>query len=144
LAVTQSQQSKPMHLSDILTHLGEDREQYFNAVSPPVIQSSNFVFDSIADFRRKFANESAHHIYTRGNNPTVKILRQKIAALESAEDALVVDLSFALRKKHTIDTSVHQHTNTSAHPPLVTFYLILIFLKFYYIFFFFRTFILPK
>lgn len=79
-----------MHLSDILTHLGENREQYFNAVSPPVIQSSNFVFDSIADFRNKFANESAHHIYTRGNNPTVKILRQKIAALESAEDALVV------------------------------------------------------
>ena len=28
-------------------------------------------------------------IYTRGNNPTVKILRQKIAALESAEEALV-------------------------------------------------------
>ena len=34
-------------------------------------------------------NELASHIYTRGNNPTVQILRKKIAALESAEDALV-------------------------------------------------------
>ncbi len=78
-----------MHLSHILTHLGEDREQYFNAVSPPVIQSSNFVFDNISDLRKKLSDEGAHHIYTRGNNPTVQILRKKIAALESAEDALV-------------------------------------------------------
>jgi cystathionine beta-lyase len=79
-----------MHLSEILTHLGEDRERYFNAVSPPVIQSSNFAFDNLHDFRQAFTDELAHHIYTRGNNPTVEILRKKIAALEGSEDALVV------------------------------------------------------
>lgn len=79
-----------MHLSDILTHLGEDREQYFNAVAPPIIQSSNFAFKNLDDFRQAFTNELENHIYTRGNNPTVKILRQKVAALEGAEDALVV------------------------------------------------------
>jgi len=34
-------------------------------------------------------NEFSTHMYTRGNNPTVQILRKKLAALESAEDCLV-------------------------------------------------------
>lgn len=79
-----------MHLSDILTHLGEDRSLYFNAVAPPVIQSSNFAFSSVEEMRLAIADELNHHIYTRGNNPTVEILRKKIAALEHTEDALVV------------------------------------------------------
>ncbi|MBL7776174.1 MAG: aminotransferase class I/II-fold pyridoxal phosphate-dependent enzyme [Saprospiraceae bacterium] len=78
-----------MSLSDILTHLGEHREQYFQAVSPPVIQSSNFVFPDLAAFRRAFSDELEQHVYTRGNNPTVAILRQKLAALEGTEDCLV-------------------------------------------------------
>ena len=78
-----------MSLSEILTHLGEDRERYFNAVAPPVIQSSNFVFPDLKSFREVFSDELSHHVYTRGNNPTVEILRQKLAALEGTEDALV-------------------------------------------------------
>lgn len=78
-----------MHLSEILNHLGEDRELYFNAVSPPVIQSSNFAFPTLDSFRQAFVNELEHNVYTRGNNPTVAILRKKLAALERAEDCLV-------------------------------------------------------
>lgn len=84
-----SEQTPRPGLSEILTHLGEDREQYFHAVAPPVIQSSNFVFPDLAAFRRVFADELEHHVYTRGNNPTVEILRKKLAALEGTEDALV-------------------------------------------------------
>jgi cystathionine beta-lyase len=78
-----------MHLSHILNHLGEAREHYFNAVSPPVIQSSNFAFRTLDEFRQAFTDELSHSVYTRGNNPTVEILRAKVAALEGAEDALV-------------------------------------------------------
>lgn len=78
-----------MHESEIINHLGENRKNYFNSISPPIIQSSNFSFDSLEDFRNAFAEEKDHSIYTRGNNPTVKILRQKLAALEKAEDCLV-------------------------------------------------------
>jgi cystathionine beta-lyase/cystathionine gamma-synthase len=77
------------HLSEILTHLGEDRADYFHAVSPPVIQSSNFVFPDLPAFRHAFADELENHLYTRGNNPTVAILRKKVAALEGTEDCLV-------------------------------------------------------
>ncbi|MEN9413964.1 MAG: hypothetical protein RLZ62_268 [Bacteroidota bacterium] len=76
-------------LSHILTHLGEDRSQYFNAIAPPVIQTSNFAFDNLKQFREAFSDELHHHVYSRGNNPTVQILREKLAALEGTEDALV-------------------------------------------------------
>jgi cystathionine beta-lyase/cystathionine gamma-synthase len=78
-----------MELSYILNHLGEDRENYFQAVSPPIIQSSNFVFPNLQAFRESFSDELKHHVYSRGNNPTVQILRKKLAALEGTDDALV-------------------------------------------------------
>lgn len=78
-----------MQLSEILMHLGEDREKYFNAISPPIIQSSNFAFKTLDDFRQAIGDEMDNHIYTRGNNPTVQILRKKVAALEHTEDALI-------------------------------------------------------
>ncbi len=78
-----------MDQSFILNHLGEERENYFGAVSPPIIQSSNFALKSIAHLREAMLAEFDHHLYTRGNNPTVAILRKKIAALEGTEDALI-------------------------------------------------------
>lgn len=77
------------HISFILNDLGENRELYFNAMSPPVIQTSNFVFPNVENFRKSVLDEAHSHIYTRGNNPTVEILRKKIAALEGTDDALV-------------------------------------------------------
>jgi len=78
-----------MDLSYILNELGEERENYFNAVAPPIIQSSNFTFKNVADFRKALADEYYATLYSRGNNPTVDILRKKLAALDGAEDALV-------------------------------------------------------
>jgi cystathionine beta-lyase/cystathionine gamma-synthase len=78
-----------MDINYIINHLGEERDHYFKAVSPPIIQSSNFVFNDLHDMRSRFSDELAHHVYSRGNNPTVAILRKKLAALEAAEDALV-------------------------------------------------------
>ena len=78
-----------MDISYILNHLGEEREEYFNAVAPPIMQSSNFAFRTVQALREAFVNEKNVALYTRGNNPTVSILRKKIAALAGADDALV-------------------------------------------------------
>ena len=78
-----------MDLSYILNELGEERENYFNAVAPPIIQTSNFTFKNVADFRAALSDEYDALLYSRGNNPTVDILRKKLAALDGAEDALV-------------------------------------------------------
>lgn len=78
-----------MDISYILNHLGEERKEYFNAVAPPIMQSSNFAFRTVQALREAFVNEKNVALYTRGNNPTVSILRKKIAALAGADDALV-------------------------------------------------------
>ena len=79
----------PKTISYILNELGEEREKYFNAVAPPIYQTSNFSFKTVDDFRKAFEDESSTFIYSRANNPTLKILSQKMAALDGAEDCLV-------------------------------------------------------
>lgn len=78
-----------MDISYILNELGEDRDAYFRAVSPPIVQTSNFAFKTVDDLRKAFENEYSGWLYSRGLNPTVEILRKKLAALDGAEDCLV-------------------------------------------------------
>lgn len=75
--------------SYILNELGEDREQYFRAIAPPIMQTSNFAFNKIADLRKVFEDEYSDFLYSRGLNPTSDILRKKLAALDGAEDCLL-------------------------------------------------------
>ena len=84
-----------MNLSYILNELGEERENYFNAIAPPIIQTSNFKFNTVADFRAALADEYQGNLYSRGFNPTIDILRKKLAALDGAEDALVFSSGIA-------------------------------------------------
>ncbi len=79
-----------MDLSHILTHLGEERELGYDAVVPPIVQSGNFTYPTVAAMRATVQQEFDRPLYTRGFNPTVAMLRKKLAALEHAEDALVL------------------------------------------------------
>lgn len=78
-----------MDLSWIINHLGEERDRYFDAVIPPIVQSAIFAHPDIATMRARLADEFNAHVYTRGQNPTVEIVAKKIAALEGAERALM-------------------------------------------------------
>ncbi len=74
--------------SFIINELGEDRENYFNAVAPPIIQTSNFSFKKVEELHKAFKDEYSTFLYSRGLNPTVSILTKKLAALDNAEDCL--------------------------------------------------------
>lgn len=78
-------------VSYIINELGEERENYFNAVAPPIIQSSNFAFKKVDELRKAFEDEYTAFLYSRALNPTVRILSQKLGALDGAEDCLVVN-----------------------------------------------------
>ena len=99
-----------MNTSFILNHLGEDRENYKYAVSPPIFQTSNFTFSDLNHMRESLQDEMNNHFYTRGCNPTVAILRKKLAALENAEDALVFGSGIA-----AITSAVMAHVNAGDH-----------------------------
>ncbi|WP_242916390.1 trans-sulfuration enzyme family protein [Pontibacter liquoris] len=77
-----------MDISYIINELGEDREAYFEAVAPPIFQTSNFASKTVAEMRYKVQHEEEAYQYTRGNNPTITILEKKVAALEGAEHAI--------------------------------------------------------
>jgi cystathionine beta-lyase/cystathionine gamma-synthase len=78
-----------MDLSYIINEYAEGRENYFNAVAPPIIQTSNFAFKTVDALRKSFEDEYSTYLYSRGLNPTVDMLRKKLAALDGAEDCLV-------------------------------------------------------
>lgn len=79
----------PNDLSFILNHLGEDRDAGFRAVVPPVVQSGNFTYPTVQALREAMRREFDVPLYTRGANPTVAMVRRKLAALEHADDALL-------------------------------------------------------
>jgi cystathionine beta-lyase/cystathionine gamma-synthase len=78
-----------MDISQIINELGEDREHYFNAMAPPIVQTSNFAFKKVDDLSKAFEDEMRSYLYSRGLNPTVDILRKKLAALDGTEDCLL-------------------------------------------------------
>jgi len=78
-----------MDPSYIINLLGETEHDYFGAVSPPIFSTSNFSFPDIDQMHLALANESRIPFYSRGVNPTVELLSQKLAALEKTEKALV-------------------------------------------------------
>ncbi|MEP7163405.1 MAG: aminotransferase class I/II-fold pyridoxal phosphate-dependent enzyme [Ferruginibacter sp.] len=80
-----------MDISFIINELAEDRENYFNAIAPPIVQTSNFCFDTVDAMRNALADEYSAFLYSRGKNPTIDILCKKLAALDGAEDCLVLN-----------------------------------------------------
>lgn len=88
------QNDTDMDMTEILHHMGE-HSLPMHAVAPPIFQSSIFCFDNFDDFRSALANEAESYIYSRGNNPTVNLCEEKIAALEHAERAKLVSSGVA-------------------------------------------------
>lgn len=99
-----------MDLSYILNQLGEERSDYYNAMVPPIVQSSNFVSKDVETLRANFMQQLQVPVYTRGNNPTVDILRKKVAALAGAEDALIFGSGVA-----AIAAAVMAHVKAGDH-----------------------------
>lgn len=73
----------------ILEHYGEEYGKYYNAIVPPIFMNSLNVFDSIDDYYDANVTDKDVYVYGRVQNPTVRILEEKIAALEGGEACYV-------------------------------------------------------
>ena len=74
-----------MKQSTLIAHLGEDRLKHHGAVVAPIYQNSLFTFENSDAIDKAFDEFETSYIYTRGNNPTVTLLEEKVAALEKGE-----------------------------------------------------------
>ncbi len=68
--------------------VAHDASNPYEAVVPPIVQTSLFTFQSYAEMEATYRGERVRSTYSRGLNPTVRIFEEKLAALEGAEDAL--------------------------------------------------------
>ncbi len=84
-----SDQSQYLKSSRLITaHYGEEYEHYYNAVVPPVFMNSLNVFESLDDYYEFDRRDKHKYCYGRVQNPTVRILEDKIGALEHGIGAL--------------------------------------------------------
>jgi len=58
------------------------------ALNPPIFMTSTFTFDDVNDAAAIINFEKQGYIYTRGNNPTLKLFEQRMSELEGGEDAV--------------------------------------------------------
>lgn len=71
----------------ILAHFAEDRENYEGAVVPPIFQNTLFTFENWDAIDAAFDDKINTSIYSRGRNPGVNIVEQKLAKLAGGEKA---------------------------------------------------------
>ena len=55
----------------------------------PIYQTSTFIFKNVEEGKKAFAGESKNFVYTRINNPTQRVLQEKLAILEGGEECQV-------------------------------------------------------
>lgn len=78
--------SDPLDLASLI--VAHDGANAFEAVVPPIVQTSLFTFSSYDEMVETYRGEKSRPVYTRGLNPTVRHFEEMLAKLEGGEDAL--------------------------------------------------------
>ena len=71
-------------------HGGEPRTKLANAVTEPIIQTATYTFANTAELVDHFEGRIEREEYGRYGNPTQRVAERKLAALEGAEDGLLL------------------------------------------------------
>lgn len=87
-------------LGTATVHAGEQRFRAHNSLTVPIVQTAVYTFESTAALvnyteEHMFWDEPEREEYGRYGNPTVRAVEAKIAALEGAEDAILVSSGMA-------------------------------------------------
>lgn len=69
-------------------HGAAPHKEPHNALNDPIYMTSAFTFDSVEHAEKTFNFETEDFVYTRGNNPTLRLLEQRLAVLEQGEEAV--------------------------------------------------------
>lgn len=77
-----------MNVETELLHLGDTPADWEGALNPPVTHTSLYTFESLQLYLDATSGKAARYTYGRSGNPTRRVLEQKVAYLERAEDAL--------------------------------------------------------
>ena len=68
-------------------HGGQEKE-FARALNPPIFMTSTFSFPSLEQAEGVFDFQAPGYVYTRGNNPTLKLFEERMADLEEGAEAV--------------------------------------------------------
>jgi len=69
-------------------HAGGEHRNPENALNPPIFLTSTFAFENTDKVDAVMNFESDDYVYTRGNNPTLRLFENRMAELESGSGAV--------------------------------------------------------
>ena len=90
------------HFETLSIHAGGEGKNPKNALNYPIFMTSTFEFDYVEHADATFGFETQDYVYTRGNNPTLKLLEERMAVLEGG----AASVAFAGHGGHKLGTDV--------------------------------------
>ena len=79
-----------MKFQTVAIHAGQQPDPSTGALNTPVYLTSTYSYGTAEEGKARFAGQNPGYIYSRFANPTSSALEQKLAALEGADEAIVV------------------------------------------------------
>ncbi|HYV98471.1 MAG TPA: PLP-dependent transferase, partial [Gemmatimonadaceae bacterium] len=77
-----------LHPADVALCVADDGPRDESGASPastPIVQTSLFAYPTFAELVAALSGERRHHVYSRGQNPTVEVAERKLAQLERGD-----------------------------------------------------------
>ncbi|MBC7172497.1 MAG: aminotransferase class I/II-fold pyridoxal phosphate-dependent enzyme [Polyangiaceae bacterium] len=72
----------------LAVHAGEPRTYPYDALTAPIVQTATYSFADTAELIAYFEGNKEREEYGRYGNPSVRLVEEKVAALEGTEDAV--------------------------------------------------------
>jgi len=79
---------KNLHKDTIVIHEGYDGREHQGSLAVPLYQTSTFSFETALQGENRFSGVEEGNVYSRLGNPTVRVLEERMTAIENGKGAL--------------------------------------------------------
>ena len=86
---------KKQAIETLLIHGGKVGGDETRGIAPPIHMSSSYSFETIEHAEKVMGFESSDYVYTRGNNPTLRLFENRMAELEGGTSAVAFSSGMA-------------------------------------------------
>ena len=87
-----------MHFNTKALHSGYSSQDHQKCLSPPIYQTTSYVFDNTEHAKRLFSLQDFGFIYSRLTNPTVSVLEERLASIEQSRAAVACSSGHAAQQ----------------------------------------------
>ena len=93
--MTDQDSVEPQYFGTRCVHAGQRPDPETGAVAPPIYQTTSYAFEDAEQAADQYALQADGNIYSRFDNPTVRILERRLADLEGGVDAVATGSGMA-------------------------------------------------